>query len=111
MGQWVGEIWHMRLVLFRMVDKQKLSCNSVVLLGVQFWNPWLGFQFNQIASFSLAEPRYLASASYMMDSSLSEEMNQFDFSTGLQSFSYNSQNPTASSSQFRRKVTWFIFSL
>ncbi|XP_066480516.1 DNA-dependent protein kinase catalytic subunit [Tiliqua scincoides] len=51
------------------------------------------------------EPRYLASASYMVDSSLSEEMNQFDFSTGLQSFSYNSQNPTASSSQFRRKET------
>ncbi|NXV78034.1 PRKDC kinase, partial [Atlantisia rogersi] len=49
------------------------------------------------------EPKYLASASYMMDSSLSEEMSQFDFSTGVQSFSYSSQDVTASSSRFRRK--------
>ncbi|KAI4886986.1 hypothetical protein NFI96_023481, partial [Prochilodus magdalenae] len=39
-------------------------------------------------------PVYLSSQSYMADSSLSEEMSQFDFSTGVQSFSYNSQNPT-----------------
>ncbi|XP_034562055.1 DNA-dependent protein kinase catalytic subunit [Notolabrus celidotus] len=38
-------------------------------------------------------PVYLSSQSYMADSSLSEEMSQFDFSTGVQSFSYNSQNP------------------
>ncbi|NXL64473.1 PRKDC kinase, partial [Chordeiles acutipennis] len=49
------------------------------------------------------EPKYLASASYMMDSSLSEEMSQFDFSTGVQGFSYSSQDVTASSSRFRRK--------
>ncbi|XP_068603907.1 DNA-dependent protein kinase catalytic subunit [Brachionichthys hirsutus] len=36
---------------------------------------------------------YLSSQSYMADSSLSEEMSQFDFSTGVQSFSYSSQNP------------------
>uniref|UniRef100_A0A8C3K0K1 DNA-dependent protein kinase catalytic subunit n=1 Tax=Calidris pygmaea TaxID=425635 RepID=A0A8C3K0K1_9CHAR len=48
------------------------------------------------------EPKYLASASYMMDSSLSEEMSQFDFSTGVQGFSYSSQD-TASSARFRRK--------
>ncbi|XP_077480903.1 DNA-dependent protein kinase catalytic subunit [Stigmatopora argus] len=36
-------------------------------------------------------PVYLSSQSYMADSSLSEEMSQFDFSTGIQSFSYNSQ--------------------
>uniref|UniRef100_A0A4W5N3K6 DNA-dependent protein kinase catalytic subunit n=1 Tax=Hucho hucho TaxID=62062 RepID=A0A4W5N3K6_9TELE len=41
------------------------------------------------------EPVYLSSQSYMADSSLSEEMSQFDFSTGVQSFSYNSQNPRA----------------
>jgi len=29
----------------------------------------------------------------MADSSLSEEMSQFDFSTGVQSFSFSSQNP------------------
>ncbi|XP_060099810.1 DNA-dependent protein kinase catalytic subunit [Heteronotia binoei] len=50
-----------------------------------------------------AEPHYLASASYMADSSLSEEMSQFDFSTGVQSFSYHSQDPAASASHFRRK--------
>ncbi|XP_034980550.2 DNA-dependent protein kinase catalytic subunit [Zootoca vivipara] len=49
------------------------------------------------------EPHYLASASYMADSSLSEEMSQFDFSTGVQSFSYNSQDRIASGSHFRRK--------
>ncbi|XP_073344741.1 DNA-dependent protein kinase catalytic subunit [Pagrus major] len=38
-------------------------------------------------------PVYLSSQSYMADSSLSEEMSQFDFSTGVQSFSYSSQNP------------------
>ncbi|KAJ0023075.1 hypothetical protein NQD34_015209 [Periophthalmus magnuspinnatus] len=38
-------------------------------------------------------PVYLSSQSYMVDSSLSEEMSQFDFSTGVQSFSYSSQNP------------------
>uniref|UniRef100_A0A665X1D8 DNA-dependent protein kinase catalytic subunit n=1 Tax=Echeneis naucrates TaxID=173247 RepID=A0A665X1D8_ECHNA len=36
---------------------------------------------------------YLSSQSYMVDSSLSEEMSQFDFSTGVQSFSFSSQNP------------------
>uniref|UniRef100_A0A803W9J0 DNA-dependent protein kinase catalytic subunit n=1 Tax=Ficedula albicollis TaxID=59894 RepID=A0A803W9J0_FICAL len=40
------------------------------------------------------EPKYLASSSYMMGSSLSEEMSQFDFSTGVQGFSYSSQDPT-----------------
>ncbi|XP_019130385.2 DNA-dependent protein kinase catalytic subunit isoform X1 [Larimichthys crocea] len=38
-------------------------------------------------------PVYLSSQSYMADSSLSEEMSQFDFSTGVQSFSVSSQNP------------------
>uniref|UniRef100_A0A8C3U087 DNA-dependent protein kinase catalytic subunit n=1 Tax=Catharus ustulatus TaxID=91951 RepID=A0A8C3U087_CATUS len=49
------------------------------------------------------EPKYLASSSYMMDSSLSEEMSQFDFSTGVQGFSYSSQDVTTSSTRFRRK--------
>ncbi|XP_028826126.1 DNA-dependent protein kinase catalytic subunit isoform X2 [Denticeps clupeoides] len=38
-------------------------------------------------------PVYLSSQSYMADSSLSEEMSQFDFSTGVHSFSYSSQDP------------------
>ncbi|KAM9839260.1 DNA-dependent protein kinase catalytic subunit [Aulostomus maculatus] len=40
-----------------------------------------------------AAPVYLSYHSYMADSSLSEEMSQFDFSTGVQSFSLGSQNP------------------
>uniref|UniRef100_A0A803VG36 DNA-dependent protein kinase catalytic subunit n=1 Tax=Ficedula albicollis TaxID=59894 RepID=A0A803VG36_FICAL len=51
------------------------------------------------------EPKYLASSSYMMGSSLSEEMSQFDFSTGVQGFSYSSQDATGSSTRFRRKPT------
>nr|XP_057916892.1 DNA-dependent protein kinase catalytic subunit isoform X2 [Doryrhamphus excisus] len=46
-------------------------------------------------------PVYLSSQSYMADSSLSEEMSQFDFSTGVQSFSYSSQKPDGA----RRTVT------
>lgn len=48
-------------------------------------------------------PVYLSSQSYMADSSLSEEMSQFDFSTGVQSFSYNSQNPSGESSSSRMR--------
>lgn len=40
----------------------------------------------------------------MADSSLSEEMSQFDFSTGVQSFSYNSQNPTGHQGRSRARV-------
>ncbi|TSL34570.1 DNA-dependent protein kinase catalytic subunit [Bagarius yarrelli] len=49
-------------------------------------------------------PVYLSSQSYMADSSLSEEMSQFDFSTGVQSFSYNSQNPSGNTSRARKPV-------
>lgn len=62
-------------------------------------------------SFSDA-PVYLSSQSYMADSSLSEEMSQFDFSTGVQSFSYNSQNPSGGSSRTRvrlRRDSFFFF--
>uniref|UniRef100_A0A8C7HZ68 DNA-dependent protein kinase catalytic subunit n=1 Tax=Oncorhynchus kisutch TaxID=8019 RepID=A0A8C7HZ68_ONCKI len=51
----------------------------------------------------IEEPVYLSSQSYMADSSLSEEMSQFDFSTGVQSFSYNSQN-TAGQSRTRAET-------
>uniref|UniRef100_A0A3Q2ZLZ6 DNA-dependent protein kinase catalytic subunit n=1 Tax=Kryptolebias marmoratus TaxID=37003 RepID=A0A3Q2ZLZ6_KRYMA len=44
-------------------------------------------------------PVYLSSQSYMADSSLSEEMSQFDFSTGVQSFSFSSQNPPGTGGQ------------
>ncbi|XP_066575742.1 DNA-dependent protein kinase catalytic subunit isoform X2 [Amia ocellicauda] len=49
------------------------------------------------------EPHYLSSQSYMADSSLSEEMSQFDFSTGVQSFSYGSQDPSSRTTQGRRR--------
>ncbi|XP_078072249.1 DNA-dependent protein kinase catalytic subunit isoform X3 [Mustelus asterias] len=51
------------------------------------------------------EPHYLSSQSYMVDSSLSEEMSQFDFSTGVQSFSYSSQDPKVPVAR-TRKMQW-----
>ncbi|KAG2458009.1 PRKDC kinase, partial [Polypterus senegalus] len=50
------------------------------------------------------EPHYLSSQSYMADSSLSEEMSQFDFSTGIQSFSIGSQASTSAVVRSKRKV-------
>ncbi|XP_037550083.1 DNA-dependent protein kinase catalytic subunit [Nematolebias whitei] len=47
----------------------------------------------EISEESGEAPVYLSSQSYMADGSLSEEMSQFDFSTGVQSFSFSSQNP------------------
>ncbi|XP_072267337.1 DNA-dependent protein kinase catalytic subunit isoform X2 [Pyxicephalus adspersus] len=49
------------------------------------------------------EPQYLSSQSYMADSSLSEEMSQFDFSTGVQSFSYSTQDPVKLQRRNRKK--------
>uniref|UniRef100_A0A3P9A875 DNA-dependent protein kinase catalytic subunit n=1 Tax=Esox lucius TaxID=8010 RepID=A0A3P9A875_ESOLU len=54
------------------------------------------------------EPVYLSSQSYMADSSLSEEMSQFDFSTGVQSFSYNSQNPLGQSRTVRKRADTIV---
>ncbi|XP_042110110.1 DNA-dependent protein kinase catalytic subunit [Ovis aries] len=48
-------------------------------------------------------PQYMSSLSYLADSSLSEEMSQFDFSTGVQSYSYGSQDPQSSAGHFRRR--------
>ncbi|XP_007947257.1 DNA-dependent protein kinase catalytic subunit [Orycteropus afer afer] len=47
-------------------------------------------------------PRYISSLSYLSDSSLSEEMSQFDFSTGVQSYSYSTQDLKATG-HFRRQ--------
>ena len=52
-------------------------------------------------------PHYLSSLSYLADSSLSEEMSQFDFSTGVQSYSYSSQDPKSTHGHFRRRVITF----
>ncbi|XP_067887902.1 DNA-dependent protein kinase catalytic subunit isoform X2 [Heterodontus francisci] len=52
------------------------------------------------------EPHYLSSQSYMVDSSLSEEMSQFDFSTGVQSFSYSSQDPKGPVVRTRKTQEW-----
>ncbi|XP_073924597.1 DNA-dependent protein kinase catalytic subunit isoform X2 [Castor canadensis] len=46
-------------------------------------------------------PQYMSSLSYLADCSLSEEMSQFDFSTGVQSYSYNSQDSNSTTSHFR----------
>ncbi|KAM5211726.1 DNA-dependent protein kinase catalytic subunit isoform 1-T1 [Hipposideros larvatus] len=46
-------------------------------------------------------PHYISSLSYLADSSLSEEMSQFDFSTGVQSYSY--QDPKSTTGLLRRQ--------
>ncbi|EPQ19881.1 DNA-dependent protein kinase catalytic subunit [Myotis brandtii] len=48
-------------------------------------------------------PHYISSLSYLADSSLSEEMSQFDFSTGVQSYSYSSRDPKSAIGHFRRQ--------
>uniref|UniRef100_G1NU10 DNA-dependent protein kinase catalytic subunit n=1 Tax=Myotis lucifugus TaxID=59463 RepID=G1NU10_MYOLU len=48
-------------------------------------------------------PHYISSLSYLADSSLSEEMSQFDFSTGVQSYSYSSRDPKSTIGHFRRQ--------
>lgn len=54
-------------------------------------------------------PTYLSSQSYMVDSSLSEEMSQFDFSTGVQSFSFSSQNAEGQRHSAAKRVFIFLF--
>lgn len=46
----------------------------------------------------------MSSLSYLADSSLSEEMSQFDFCTGVQSYSYGSQDPQSTAGRFWRRV-------
>ncbi|XP_004680100.1 PREDICTED: DNA-dependent protein kinase catalytic subunit [Condylura cristata] len=48
-------------------------------------------------------PQYISSLSSLADSSLSEEMSQFDFSTGVQSYSYGSQGPKPRIHHFRKQ--------
>ncbi|XP_045147611.1 DNA-dependent protein kinase catalytic subunit [Echinops telfairi] len=56
----------------------------------------------QAASGDADGPHYISSLSYLATSSLSEEMSQFDFSTGVQSYSYSSQDPKSTTGHFRR---------
>ncbi|CAK6438705.1 unnamed protein product [Pipistrellus nathusii] len=48
-------------------------------------------------------PQYISSLSYLANSTLSEEMSQFDFSTGVQSYTYSSQDPKSTIGHFRRQ--------
>ncbi|XP_052014740.1 DNA-dependent protein kinase catalytic subunit isoform X2 [Apodemus sylvaticus] len=48
-------------------------------------------------------PHYMSSLSYSTDSSLSEEMSQFDFSTGVQSYSYSSQDRKPTTGHLQRR--------
>uniref|UniRef100_A0A8C5JY83 DNA-dependent protein kinase catalytic subunit n=1 Tax=Jaculus jaculus TaxID=51337 RepID=A0A8C5JY83_JACJA len=48
-------------------------------------------------------PRYMSSLSYLADNTLSEEMSQFDFSTGVQSYSYSSQDLRSTTGRFQRR--------
>ncbi|XP_060247015.1 DNA-dependent protein kinase catalytic subunit isoform X1 [Meriones unguiculatus] len=48
-------------------------------------------------------PHYMSSLSYLTDSSLSEEMSQFDFSTGVHSYSYSSQDCRPTTGHYQRQ--------
>ncbi|XP_038201173.1 DNA-dependent protein kinase catalytic subunit [Arvicola amphibius] len=48
-------------------------------------------------------PHYMSSLSYFTESSLSEEMSQFDFSTGVQSYSYSFQDRKPPTGHFQRR--------
>lgn len=66
-----------------------------------------GVCFCDLFVVSTEAPVYLSSQSYMADSSLSEEMSQFDFSTGVQSFSFSSQNPEGEKRAVAKRVSFF----
>lgn len=66
-----------------------------------------GVCFCDLFVVSTEAPVYLSSQSYMADSSLSEEMSQFDFSTGVQSFSFSSQNAEGEKRAVAKKVSFF----
>lgn len=48
-------------------------------------------------------PHYISSLSSLADSSLSEEMSQFDFSTGVQSYSYSSHDHKSNTRRFQKQ--------
>lgn len=77
---------------------QTYKCILLQLDGVCFWDLFV---------VSTEAPVYLSSQSYMADSSLSEEMSQFDFSTGVQSFSFSSQNPEGEKRAVAKRVSFF----
>ncbi|KAB1256477.1 DNA-dependent protein kinase catalytic subunit [Camelus dromedarius] len=55
----------------------------------------------EAASGGSGGPHYMSSLSYLEDSSLTEEMSQFDFSTGVQSYSCGSQDPKSAAGRSR----------
>uniref|UniRef100_A0A8D1F779 DNA-dependent protein kinase catalytic subunit n=1 Tax=Sus scrofa TaxID=9823 RepID=A0A8D1F779_PIG len=57
----------------------------------------------EAASGDSGDPQYMSSLSHLADSSLSEEMSQFDFSTGVQSYSYGSQDPKSTAGHLQKQ--------
>ncbi|XP_012711305.2 DNA-dependent protein kinase catalytic subunit [Fundulus heteroclitus] len=82
-----------QFILENIIDVQR-SYNFPIEIEVPLERKKKYFMIRKEVSDETGEaPVYLSSQSYMADSSLSEEMSQFDFSTGVQSFSFSSQNP------------------
>lgn len=90
-----------------------LSFDSYFLLTAwKMLSFWSCFSWRCFCCVSpLKAPVYLSSQSYMADSSLSEEMSQFDFSTGVQSFSFSSQNPEGRRRTLVKRVRQCAFTL
>uniref|UniRef100_A0A3Q2PZS8 DNA-dependent protein kinase catalytic subunit n=1 Tax=Fundulus heteroclitus TaxID=8078 RepID=A0A3Q2PZS8_FUNHE len=81
-----------QFILENIIDVQR-SYNFPIEIEVPLERKKKYFMIRKEVSDETGAPVYLSSQSYMADSSLSEEMSQFDFSTGVQSFSFSSQNP------------------
>uniref|UniRef100_A0A3Q2CEF8 DNA-dependent protein kinase catalytic subunit n=1 Tax=Cyprinodon variegatus TaxID=28743 RepID=A0A3Q2CEF8_CYPVA len=81
-----------QFILENIIDARR-SYNFPIEVEVPLERKKKYFMIRKEVSDETGAPVYLSSQSYMADSSLSEEMSQFDFSTGVQSFSFSSQNP------------------
>uniref|UniRef100_A0A3B3VB26 DNA-dependent protein kinase catalytic subunit n=1 Tax=Poecilia latipinna TaxID=48699 RepID=A0A3B3VB26_9TELE len=81
-----------QFILENIIDVQR-TYNFPIEIEVPLERKKKYFMIRKEVSDETGAPVYLSSQSYMADSSLSEEMSQFDFSTGVQSFSFSSQNP------------------
>ena len=92
-------------MLFIITFPQLVQASAILLfpcsclVSSTLYSAFLYFVFNP------EDPVYLSSQSYMADSSLSEEMSQFDFSTGVQSFSYSSQSAVGQKRTSRKRVS------
>ncbi|XP_036376580.1 DNA-dependent protein kinase catalytic subunit isoform X1 [Megalops cyprinoides] len=92
-----------QFILENLIDTQKTYRFPVeVEVPLEMRNKFVTIR-KEVSEEKEEEPHYLSTQSYMTSSSLSEEMSQFDFSTGLQSFSYSSEINTSQKTTNKRR--------